>query len=289
MGDTAPIDRVGVVGAGAMGAGIIEVVAKAGVPVVAREISDDAVAAGQARLQRSLDGAVARGKLDEAARDAAVEAVTWTVDLAAMADCDLVIEAAVEHLGIKQEIFAALDDVVADGAVLASNTSSIPVIDIAMATTAPERVLGVHFFNPAPVMKLVELIPTERTDPALAEAVAAFVSDELDKRVVPSPDRAGFVVNALLIPYLCQAIAMVDRGHASAVDIDDAMKMGAGHPMGPLALADLIGLDVCLAAAESLHEEYGEPQYAPPPKLRRMVRAGLLGRKTGRGFHDYAD
>ena len=281
------IERVGIVGAGAMGSGIIEVVAKAGVPVVARDISPEAVEAGRGRVTASLDKAVDRGKLDAADRDATVGRIAWTADLADLADCDLVIEAAVENLELKRTIFAELDTVLAADAMMATNTSSIPVVDIAMATTRPERVLGVHFFNPAPVMKLVEVIATERTAPAVADEVTTFVADVLDKRVVPSRDRAGFVVNALLVPYICQAIEMFDAGGATASDIDDAMVLGAGHPMGPLTLADLIGLDVCLAVAESLHEEYAERVYAPPPRLRRMVAAGHLGRKTGRGFHHY--
>ncbi len=281
------IERVGIVGAGAMGSGIIEVVAKAGVAVVARDISPEAVEAGRGRVIASLDKAVDRGKLDAGDRDAAVDRITWTSALADLGGCDLVIEAAVENLELKRTIFAELETVLSTDAIMATNTSSIPVVDIAMATTRPERVLGVHFFNPAPVMKLVEVIATERTDEAVVDSVMAFVADVLGKRVVPSRDRAGFVVNALLVPYICQAIAMFDTGHASATDIDDAMVLGAGHPMGPFALADLIGLDVCLAVAESLHEEYAERVYAPPPLLRRMVAAGHLGRKTGRGFHHY--
>ena len=281
------IERVGVIGAGAMGSGIVEVVAKAGVEVVARDISAEAVEAGLGRVVASLDKAVDRGKLAAADRDAAAGRIEWTTELDDLAGCDLVIEAAVEQLDLKRSIFAELDTVLGADAVMATNTSSIPVVDIAMATSRPERVLGLHFFNPAPVMRLVEIIATERTDPSVTDAVTTFASDVLDKRVVPSRDRAGFVVNALLVPYICQAIAMLDAGHATAVDIDEAMVLGASHPMGPLALADLIGLDVCLAVAESLHEEYAERLYAPPPLLRRMVAAGHLGRKTGKGFHDY--
>lgn len=281
------IERVGVVGAGAMGSGIVEVVATSGVDVVVRDISPEAVEAGRGRVAASLGKAVDRGKLDAGDRDATVARIAWTSELADLAGCDLVIEAAVENLELKRTIFAELETVLAPDAIMATNTSSIPVVDIAMATARPERVLGVHFFNPAPVMKLVELIATERTDDEVTAVVRAFVADVLGKRVVPSRDRAGFVVNALLVPYICQAIAMFDTGHASATDIDDAMVLGAGHPMGPLTLADLIGLDVCLAVAESLHEEYAERVYAPPPLLRRMVAAGRLGRKTGQGFHTY--
>lgn len=281
------IERVGVVGAGAMGSGIIEVVAKAGVGVVACDISQEAIDVGTGRVEASMHKAVERGKLDADDRAAATARISWSTELADLADRDLVIEAAVENLDLKMRIFRELDETLGPDSIMATNTSSIPIIDIAMATTRPERVIGIHFFNPAPVMKLVEIISTERTDPAVTEHVTAFATNVLAKRVVPSPDRAGFVVNALLIPYVCHAIAMVDSGHASAADIDDAMVLGAGHPMGPLALADLIGLDVCLSAAGSLHAEYQERFLAPPPLLRRMVAAGYLGRKTGEGFHTY--
>ena len=281
------IDTVGVVGAGAMGSGIIEVLATSGVSVVARDIDAAAVEAGQARVQGSLDKAVERGKRDEADRDAAVASITWTTELADLAPCDLVIEAAPEIRELKLSIFGELDGIARPDAILATNTSSIPIIDIAMATGRPEQVCGLHFFNPAPVMKLVEVIETQRTDPAVLSTVSAFATDRLGKRVVVCKDRSGFIVNALLIPYLCQAIAMFEAGYASADDIDEAMQLGAGHPMGPLTLADLVGLDVLLLAAESLHEEYAERFLAPPPLLRRMVTAGQLGRKSGQGFYSY--
>lgn len=281
------IDTLGIVGAGAMGSGIIEVAARAGVSVVARDIDARAVEAGRARVEGSMGKAVERGKLDATTRDAAIAAITWTTELGDLGGCQMVIEAAPEILELKSAIFRDLDAALPAGAVMATNTSSIPIIDIAMATSRPESVCGIHFFNPAPVMQLVEVIETQRTAPEVLAAAADFASDVLGKRVVVCKDRAGFVVNALLVPFLCQAIAMFEAGHASADDIDEAMKLGAGHPMGPLALSDMIGLDVLLSAAASLHAEYGERFLAPPPLLRRMVSAGQLGRKSGRGFFTY--
>jgi 3-hydroxybutyryl-CoA dehydrogenase len=281
------VDTVGVVGAGAMGSGIIELAAKAGVSVVARDINAEAVEAGKARVDGSLSKAVERGKLDEAASSAALANITWTTDIADMGGCQLVIEAAPEILELKLGIVEELDAVLPAGAIIATNTSSIPIIDIAMGTSRPEQVCGMHFFNPATVMKLVEVISTQRTAPEVTSSAAEFAVDVLDKRVVHCKDRAGFVVNALLVPFLCQAIAMFEAGHASAEDIDEAMKLGAGHPMGPLTLCDMIGLDIMLWTAESLYDEYQERFLAPPPLLRRMVAAGHLGRKTGKGFYDY--
>ena len=281
------IGTIGVIGVGTMGSGVVEVAARSGLQVVARESSPELVEAGRSRVEKSMDRGVARGKLDEAARDAASAAITWTTDLGDLAGCDLVLEAVPETLPLKLEIFGVLDQVLDPSAIMATNTSSIPIIDVAMGTSRPQQVLGMHFFNPATVMKLVEVISTQLTAPEVTAAVTSFATDTLGKRVVAAPDRAGFVVNKLLVPYICQAIEMYESGHASASDIDDAMKLGAGHPMGPLTLADLIGLDVCLFTAESLYAEYAERFYAPPPLLRRMVAAGRLGRKTGRGFYEY--
>ena len=261
------IGTVGVIGVGTMGSGVVEVAARNGLQVVAREATPELVEAGRIRVEKSMDRGVARGKLDEATRDTAAAAVTWTTDLDDLAGCDLVLEAVPERLPLKLEIFAVLDRVLEPSAIMATNTSSIPIIDVAMGTSRPEQVLGMHFFNPATVMKLVEVISTQLTAPEVTTAATAFATDTLGKRVVPAPDRAGFVVNKLLVPYICQAIEMYESGHASATDIDDAMKLGAGHPMGPLTLADLIGLDVCLFTAESLHAEYAERFYAPPPPL----------------------
>ncbi len=281
------INSVGVVGTGTMGSGIIEITARTGISVTAYDISPEALEAGRTRVFRSMDKALSRGKLDEATRDSAESAITWTMDYDDFGGCDLVVEAAPENLELKQDVFGRLDDVLGSDAIIATNTSSLSIIDIAMATSRPEQVLGMHFFNPATIMRLVEVIRTELTSESVATTASAFASETLGKRVVPTPDRAGFVVNRLLIPYVCAAIAMYEEGKVSAQDIDDAMRFGAAHPMGPLALADLIGTDVCLFTAESLYAEYGEPFYAPPPLLRRMVSAGRLGRKSGQGFYSY--
>ena len=281
------IKRVGVVGGGQMGGGVAELTAKAGLPTVVREVSPEVAERSRAGIQKSLDRALERGKLDEAAHEAALGNLSFTTEIGDLGDCDLVVEAVVESFDLKAEIFQALDEVVASpDAVLATNTSSIPIIDIAMATGRPDRVIGMHFFNPAPVMKLVEVIPSVRTDPAVTDLITAFATDVLDKVVVAAKDRAGFVVNMLLVPYLNAAMRMYADGHATAADIDNGMKLGAAHPMGPLELSDMIGLDTMMLVAETLFAEYGDDFYQPP-LLRRMVAAGHLGRKTGRGFYDY--
>ena len=282
------IERVGIVGGGQMGGGVAEVMAKAGLATVVREIDAAAAERSRSGSERSLDRALERGKLDEAGHGAALDNLSFTTDLAELADCDLVVEAIVEDFGLKAEVFAELDRVVTSPeAILATNTSSIPIIDIAMRTGRPEQVVGLHFFNPAPVMKLVEVIPSVCTSPAVVERVTGFATDVIGKTVVAAKDRAGFVVNMLLVPYLLGAMRMLEAGHATAEDIDTGMKLGAAHPMGPLELSDLIGLDTMLLVGETLHAEYGEPSYAPPPLLKRMVAAGQLGRKAGRGFYDY--
>jgi len=282
------IERVGVVGGGQMGGGVAELTAKAGLATVVREVSPEAVERSSGGIQKSLDRALERGKLDEAAHGAALDNLSFTTEIGDLGDCDLVVEAVVESFDLKAEVFRALDEVVVSpDAVLATNTSSIPIIDIAMATGRPERVIGMHFFNPAPVMKLVEVIPSVRTDPTVTDLITAFATDVLDKVVVAAKDRAGFVVNMLLVPYLNAAMRMYADGHATAADIDNGMKLGAAHPMGPLELSDMIGLDTMVLVAETLFAEYGDDFYQPPPLLRRMVAAGHLGRKTGRGFYDY--
>jgi 3-hydroxybutyryl-CoA dehydrogenase len=286
--ETAVIERVGVVGCGLMGSGIAEVCARAGLDVRVREIDQAAVDAGRRRLTSSLDRAVKAGKLDEAGRDEALARLTFTTDLADLADRDLVVEAVIEDESLKTDVFSQLDKVVAsDAAILASNTSSIPIMKLGMATSRPEQVIGIHFFNPVPVLRLVELVTSLLTGAETIERAHAFAADVLHKKVIRSQDRAGFIVNALLIPYILSAIRMLESGFASAEDIDTGMVEGCNHPMGPLRLADLIGLDTTVAVADSLYAEFKEPLYAPPPLLSRMVEAGLLGRKAGRGFYDY--
>ena len=285
---TTVIERVGVVGCGLMGSGIAEVCARAGLDVLVREVDAAAAEAGRKRIVSSLDRGASSGKLSEADRDAAIARLGFTTDLGDMADRQLVIEAVVEDEALKTEVFSILDKVVtAPDAILASNTSSIPVMKLGIATQRPEQVLGIHFFNPVPVLRLVELVTSLLTAPATAARAEAFAADVLHKKVIRSQDRAGFIVNALLIPYILSAIRMMESGFATAADIDTGMVEGCNHPMGPLRLADLIGLDTTLAVADSLYAEFKEPLYASPPLLSRMVEAGLLGRKAGRGFYDY--
>jgi 3-hydroxybutyryl-CoA dehydrogenase len=286
--ERAGIQRVGVVGCGLMGSGIAEVCARAGLDVVVHEIDQAAAEAGRGRLVKSLDRGLNAGKLSEQARDEALARLSFTTDLADFADRELVVEAVLEDVATKVAIFRELDQrVSADSAILASNTSSIPIMKLGTVTRRPEQVIGIHFFNPVPVLPLVELVASLKTSAETIERSRAFATDRLHKRVIHSKDRAGFIVNALLIPYLLSAIRMMESGFASADDIDTGMVEGCSHPMGPLRLTDLIGLDTTLAVAESLYEEFKEPLYAPPPLLSRMVDAGLLGRKTGRGFYEY--
>jgi 3-hydroxybutyryl-CoA dehydrogenase len=284
------IDRVGVVGCGLMGSGIAEVAARAGCDVMVVEVDDEAVAAGRARVDKSLARGLRSGKVTEEERERVVEAMRFSTDFGDLADRQIVIEAVIENEEEKTSVFSRLDKVVDDpAAVLASNTSSIPIMKLGMATTRPAQVVGIHFFNPVPVLKLVELVESLLTGEETLRTAERFASQTLGKTVIHSQDRAGFVVNSLLIPYLLSAIRMVESGFATKEHIDEGMVLGCNHPMGPLALADLIGLDTTMAVAESLYEEFKEPLYAPPPLLARMVEAGLLGRKTGRGFYEYAD
>jgi 3-hydroxybutyryl-CoA dehydrogenase len=279
--------NVGIAGAGQMGRGIAEVCARAGLAVTLYDISRDTAAGALAAIDASLARAEQRAQISAAAREQALAAIQPTADIALLADADLIIEAATEREDLKIALFRQLDEVAAPSAVLASNTSSIPIARLADATSRPEHVVGLHFFNPVPRMPLVEIIRALRTSEATAAAVREFAADVLGKTVISAQDRAGFVVNSLLVPYLLAAIRMLDAGHATAEDIDTGMTAGCAHPMGPLHLADLIGLDTVAAIGEAMFEEYREPLYAPPPLLRRMVESGLLGRKTGRGFFAY--
>ena len=282
------IERVGVIGCGLMGSGIAEVCARAGLDVMVREVDAAAAEAGRQRLVTSLDRGVTAGKLTEPERDEALARLSFTTAIDDLADRQMVVEAVVEDEAMKVDIFRELDRVlVDDSAILASNTSSIPIMKLGTVTARPEQVIGVHFFNPVPVLRLVEIVTSLMTGPETTARAEAFATESLDKRVIRSQDRAGFVVNALLIPYLLSAIRMMESGFASRDDIDVGMGEGCSHPMGPLRLTDLIGLDTTLAVAESLYEEFKEPLYAPPPLLSRMVDAGLLGRKAGRGFYEY--
>lgn len=282
------IERVGVVGAGQMGAGIAEVCARAGVAVTVFETSDALVTAGRNRIVKSLERGVSAGKITEGERDGAVGKLTFTTDLNDLADRQLVIEAVIEDEVIKGKIFAELDRVITDpDAVLASNTSSIPIMKIAAATGNPQRVLGLHFFNPVPVLPLVELVSTLVTSDAAAARTEQFASEVLGKQVVRCSDRSGFVVNALLVPYLLAAIRMVETGFATVEDVDKAVVAGLSHPMGPLRLSDLVGLDTLKLIADKLYDEFKETHFAPPPLLLRMVEAGQLGKKSGRGFYSY--
>lgn len=271
-----------------MGAGIAEVSAKAGADVVVYEPTDELIAAGRDRVTKSLERAASKGKLSESECDAAVGRLTFTTSLADLADRQLVIEAVIEDETVKSQIFAELDKVVTDpDAVLASNTSSIPIMKLAAATRNPSRVLGLHFFNPVPVLPLVELVSTLVTSDGALQRTEEFASSMLGKQVVRCSDRSGFVVNALLVPYLLSAIRMVEAGFATVEDIDKAVVAGLSHPMGPLRLSDLIGLDTMKLIADSMYDEYKDPNCAPPPLLLRMVEAGMLGKKSGRGFYTY--
>jgi 3-hydroxybutyryl-CoA dehydrogenase len=282
-----PVQRVGVVGSGTMAAGIVEVLAKAGYDVTAVARGAEKVAAVRQAVARSLEKGVLRGKLSEQERDAALSRLHGTARLDDLADCDLVVEAVVEELSIKQALFSTLDEICKPGAILATTTSSLGVIDLAAATARPQDVVGMHFFNPAPVMKLVEVVRTVSTAQDVVASVRE-VCERADKHPVECGDRAGFLVNALLFPYLNDAVKMLQARYADVDDIDNAMKVGCGYPMGPFELLDVVGLDVSLAIERTLYLEYREPGYAPAPLLEHLVTAGYLGRKTGRGFRDHA-
>ncbi|MEV0774351.1 3-hydroxybutyryl-CoA dehydrogenase [Streptomyces sp. NPDC050433] len=282
------ISRLGIVGCGLMGSGIAEVAALRGLDVTVAESAPGLAAAGRERVTASLDRRLRRGTLTEAERDQALARLTFTHDLGDLGDRQFVVEAVAENREVKVEIFRQLDKVVTDPqAVLATNTSSIPVVDLAVATTRASQVVGLHFFNPVPVQRLVEVIPALTTGADTLARAREFAARRLGKEVIQAPDRSGFVVNALLVPYLLAAIRMVESGAARPEDIDSGMELGCAHPMGPLRLLDLIGLDTAQAVAESMYEEFKEPLYAAPPLLRRMVAAGHLGRKSGHGFYAY--
>ncbi|ANY06197.1 3-hydroxybutyryl-CoA dehydrogenase [Pseudonocardia sp. HH130630-07] len=281
------MERVGVVGCGQMGSGIAEVTARAGYDVRVVETSPEAVKIGTERLTTSLERAEQRGRIESAA--AVLERLEVVEGLDALADRELVVEAIAEDEEIKTGVFRDLDRIVTDpAAILASNTSSIPIMKLAVATSRPDQVVGIHFFNPVPVLSLVELVPSLMTGEATLAGARSFVEEGLGKKAIDCQDRAGFVVNALLVPFLLSAIRMMESGFATAEDIDEGLVRGCAHPQGPLALSDLIGLDTVKAVAESMYAEFKEPLYAPPPLLARMVEAGLLGKKAGRGFHTYA-
>lgn len=280
------VRHVGVVGCGVMGSGIVEVVARSGSEVVFVEGDDALITKGRATIERSVGKAVERGKLGTAEADALLGRVQGSVDLAALDASDLVIEAATEDVAAKLAIFRRLGEVTKPDVILASNTSSIPIVELAVASGRPDKVVGIHFFNPPPVMELLELTPALTTSEETLAFVRAYGTEVLGKTCVQAKDHAGFVVNRLLIPYLYDAVRLLDEGFATREDIDTAIHLGLAHPMGPLALMDLIGLDTMLNIGEVLYAEFRDARYAPPPLLRRMVAAGRLGRKSGGGFYD---
>jgi len=280
------LQKVGVLGCGLMGSGIAQICAQAGYETVVREVTPELLEKGMGRIRRSLDKAVSRGKMDDDGRDTALGHLSGTVELADLAGCDLVIEAIVENLTLKQETLRAVDALLQDGALLASNTSSLTVTELAMATGRPQAFVGLHFFNPVPVMKLVEVVQTLMTDDETLATIQEFVRS-LGKEPVACRDNSGFIVNRLLVPYLLDAIRALEEGVGSAADIDKAMQLGCGYPMGPLTLLDFVGLDTTYYIANIMFEEYREKRFAPPPLLKQMVNAGRLGRKSGRGFYIY--
>jgi 3-hydroxybutyryl-CoA dehydrogenase len=280
------IRKLGVVGCGLMGSGIAEVAARSGYATVVRETSQELLAKGRGRVEKSMRAAVERGKLPAAERDQALGRIRFTTELEEFADCDLVVEAATENPEAKKQIFGSLDRICRPEAILASNTSSIPIIELATATRRPAQVVGLHFFNPVPVMKLVEVIRTIVSSEASVQAARAL-AESLGKRPIIAKDRAGFVVNVLLVPYLLDAVRLLEQGVASKEDIDEGMRLGCGHPMGPLQLLDFVGIDTTYFIAEIMFEEFKDSRYAAPTLLRQMTVAGLHGRKSGRGFYDY--
>ena len=270
-----------------MGSGIAEVAAKSGFDVVVREVNAEFLEGGQRRIEKSLDRAVDKGKLQASDRDAAWGRIRFTTDLADLADRDLVIEAIIEDIDAKNELFSALDELCGAETIFASNTSSLPITDMAAATGRPDRVVGLHFFNPVPVMKLVEVVRTIATSDEAFDAAFAFAA-ALGKDPITAKDNSGFVVNLLLVPYMLDAIRQLERGVASIVDMDKAMTLGLGYPMGPFVLCDFVGIDTLYRISEIMFDEYREERYAPPPLLKRIVAMGRYGRKTGQGFYDWS-
>ena len=281
------VTRVGVLGCGLMGSGIAQVAAMAGFTTVVRDIDDGFLAKGESGIRRSLDKLVEKGKLDPGARAGALERLSFTTDLGALVACDLVIEAVTEDLQVKNALWRELDILCPPATIFASNTSSLTIGEMASATARPDRFVGLHFFNPVPLMPLVEVVRAVTTSPETFDAALEFTR-QIGKEPVVSRDRSGFIVNLLLVPYLLDAIRALERGVGTIADIDRGMQLGCGHPMGPFTLLDFVGLDTTARIAEIMFEEYREPRYAPPPLLRRMVTAGMHGRKSGRGFYDYS-
>jgi len=280
------INTVGVIGAGLMGSGIAEICARQGIRTLVTDAGPEQLAAGRRRVEASLERGHRGGKLSDEDVARINDTLSFTSDLDDFNACDICVEAIVEHLPDKKDLFARLDRVAPDHAILATNTSALPIIDIARATSRPEQVIGTHFFNPAPVMKLLEVVRSIATSDATLASTREF-GERLGKRIILAQDRGGFIVNLLLIPYLTHAARLYESGFATREDIDEGMRLGCGHPMGPLQLLDYIGLDTAVFVCESLYEEYANAEYAPPPLLRRMVAAGYLGRKSGRGFYEY--
>ncbi|HUE76495.1 MAG TPA: 3-hydroxybutyryl-CoA dehydrogenase [Longimicrobiales bacterium] len=283
----AGIERVAVAGCGLMGSGIAEISAKAGYDTIVREVDEGALDKGLGAIRKSMDRAVDRGKLEGSARDEAMDRIRGTTSLGDLAEADLVVEAIVENLDVKKELFAELDRICHDGTIMASNTSSLTITEMAAATNRPDRFVGLHFFNPVPVMKLVEVVRTIATGEEAFRSAYDWAAS-VGKEPVEAKDASGFIVNRLLVPYMLDAIRSLEQGLASIEDIDKAMVLGTGYPMGPFVLSDFVGIDTLFRIAEIMYEEYAETRFAPPPLLRRMVTLGRFGRKAGRGFYDYS-